>query len=343
MRSVVVFMLCLAIAGAVVAPIPDAGAQPGTVVVYSALDSTVTTEVLKAFEAASGLKTQALTLAAAGTLATRIIAERDRPQADIFLGGSIDFHAPLAKQGLLAPYLSPRLSEAKLAKQYYDPTGLWYVWYIGALAIMYNRDRFAADVASHGVQPPATWDDLVNPVYRGQLVLPSPITTGGGYIFVAAQIFRFGKDEDRAFAYLKQLAANATFTPAAPAGIALVARGEMIAGMNWGHDITSMAVNQLFPVVVVFPPDTATELGGVSIISGGPNPAGAKQFIDFMLGRTAQDINGKYGLRFPVRADVPSPMGMPQLASLRFVNYDRQWAIDNQARIRDRWQREIGK
>lgn len=343
MRRLVVFILCLVIVGTIVETAPDAGAQAGTVVVYSALDSTVTTKILSAFEAASGLKTQALTLAAAGTLATRIIAEQARPQADIFLGGSIDFHAPLAKQGLLLPYLSPRLSDAKLARQFYDPAGLWYVWYIGALAIMYNRDRFAKDVAPKGVQPPATWDDLVNPAYRGQLALPSPITTGGGYIFVAAQIFRFGKDEDRAFAYLKQLAANATFTPAAPTGIPLVARGEMIAGMNWGHDITSMAVNQGFPVAVVFPPDTATELGGVSIINGGPNVAGARQFIDFMLGRTAQDINGKYGLRFPVRADVPSPMGMPLLSSLKFVNYDRQWAIDNQMRVRDRWQREVGK
>ncbi len=342
MRRAVAFILCLAVVGVMLETAPDAGAQAGTVVIYSALDSTVTTQVLKAFEAASGLKTQALTLAAAGTLATRIIAEKARPQADIFLGGSVDFHAPLAKQGLLLPYLSPRLSEAKLVRQYYDPAGYWYVWYIGALAIMYNRNRFAADVAPRGVQPPATWDDLLNPAYRGQLVLPSPITTGGGYIFVAAQIFRLG-NEDRAFAYLKQLAANATFTPAAPAGIALVSRGEMIAGMNWGHDITSMAVNQGFPVAVVFPPDTATELGGVSIIKGGPNLAGAKRFIDFMLGRTAQDINAKYGLRFPVRADVPSPTGMPQLSSMKFVNYDRPWAIDNQRRIQDRWQREIGK
>lgn len=343
MRRAVALLLCLVVVGVTVETAPEANAQAGTVVVYSALDSTVTTQVLKAFEAASGLKTQALTLAAAGTLATRIIAEKARPQADIFLGGSIDFHAPLAKQGLLLPYLSPRLSEANLAKQYYDPAGLWYVWYIGALAIMYNRTRFAADVAPKGVQPPAAWDDLTNPAYRGQLVLPSPITTGGGYIWVAAQIFRFNKDEERAFAFLKQIAANATFTPAAPAGIALVSRGEMIAGMNWGHDITSMAVNQGFPVSVVFPPDTATELGGVSIIKGGPNLAGAKRFIDFMLGRTAQDINAKYGLRFPVRADVPSPAGMPQLSSMKFVRYDRPWAIDNQRRIQDRWQREIGK
>ncbi len=318
------------------------GAQSGKVVIYSALDSTVTTEVLKAFERQSGLKTEALTLAAAGTLATRIRAESARPQADIFLGGSVDFHAPLAKDGLLVPYLSPRLAEAKLAKEFYDPAGSWYGWYIGALGIMYNRTRFEKEVAPTGVKAPANWDDLLNPAYKGQIVLPSPITTGGGFIFMATQIFRLG-NEDRAFAWLKQLAANATFTPTAPAPITLVSRGEALVGMNWGHDIRAMAINQGFPVELVFPPDTATELGAASIIKGGPNPQGAQQFIDFMLGRLPQDINAKFGLRYPTRPDAPVPLGMPALSTLRFVKYDRQWAIDNMMRLRDRWQREIGK
>ncbi|HEV8353246.1 MAG TPA: ABC transporter substrate-binding protein [bacterium] len=314
------------------------GAQANRVVIYSALDSTVTSEVLKAFERASGLRTEALTLAAAGTLSTRIQAERARPQADIFLGGSADFHAPLAKQGLLQAYRSPALSGSGIAREFYDPDGFWYGWYIGALAIMYNRNQ----LAGRGGRAPASWDDLINPAFRGSVVLPSPVTTGGGFIFVATQIFRFG-NEDRAFAYLKQLADNATFTPTAPAGITLVSRGEATVGMNWGHDIRSQAVNQGFPVDIVFPADTATEIGAVSIIKGGPNPDGARRFVDFMLSRTPQDINGKFGLRYPTRPDVPSPLGMPPLSSLRFVRYDRQWAIDNQARLREKWQREIGK
>src|SRR5256886_4674666 len=100
-----------------------AGAQGGKVVVYSALDTPVTNAVLQAFEQTSGLRTEALTLAAAGTLATRIRAEKARPQADIFLGGSIDFHAPLANDGLLDAAISPRLAEAKLARGFDNAGG----------------------------------------------------------------------------------------------------------------------------------------------------------------------------------------------------------------------------
>src|SRR2546428_12576721 len=105
-----------------------AGAQGGTVVVYSALDATVTSEVLKAFERASGLKTEALTLAAAGTLATRLRAEKVWPQAAIFLGRSADFHAPLSREGLLDACASPRLAEAKLAPGFYKADGYRYGW-----------------------------------------------------------------------------------------------------------------------------------------------------------------------------------------------------------------------
>src|SRR2546426_10241034 len=90
-----------------------ASAQGGTVVVYSALDATVTSEVLKAFERASGLKTEALTLAAAGTLATRIRAEKVRPQADIFIGGWADFQSPLARVGHRDAYASWRRTTSK--------------------------------------------------------------------------------------------------------------------------------------------------------------------------------------------------------------------------------------
>lgn len=340
MRRVTVAVTCMLLATLVVGT--GVSAQGGTVVIYSALDASVTSEVLKAFEQFSGLKTEALTLAAAGTLATRIRAEKVRPQADIFMGGSADFHAPLAREGLLEAYKSSRLADAKLAAQFYDPNGYWYGWYIGALAIMYNRDRFEREMAPRGIKPPASWDDLLNPAFRGQVVLPSPVTTGGGFIFMAAQIFRLGS-EDRAFDWLKQLAQNASFTPTAPAGITLVSRGEALVGMNWGHDIRAMAVNQGFPVEIVFPSDTATEIGAVSIIKGGPNPDGARRFVDFMLGRVPQDINAKYGLRYPTRPDAPVPLGMPGLTTLKFVNYNRQWAIDNMQRLRDKWQREIGK
>ncbi|MDR7608026.1 MAG: ABC transporter substrate-binding protein, partial [Armatimonadota bacterium] len=81
----------------------------------------------------------------------------------------------------------------------------------------------------------------------------------------------------------------------------------------------------------------------VSIIRGGPNPEGARAYVDFLMTRTPQDINARYGFRYPVRADVEAPAGAPPFESVKFVRYDREWAIANAERVRERWTREIGR
>ncbi|MDR7544805.1 MAG: ABC transporter substrate-binding protein [Armatimonadota bacterium] len=317
-------------------------AQQPRIVVYSALPDLETTLVNREFTKRTGIPVEALSVAAAGTLAARIRAEKDRPRADIFVGGSADFHVPLAREGLLLAYRSPAAAEAKVSPAYLDPGGFWHGWYLGALAIIVNTDRWDREMAPRRIPKPATWDDLIRPEFRGHFVMPSPITTGGGYIFVAAQIFRLG--EDRAWAYLKALNANASqYTPTAPGTITLLARGEAIVGMMWAHEAIGARLAAQQPLETTVPPDTAFEIGAVSIIKGGPNPEGAKAYVDFLMSRTPQVINASYGFRYPVRADVPVPMGATAFEKLQFVKYDRQWAIDNMTRLRERWQREIGR
>lgn len=335
-------MIVLLLAALVLTGAGTTQAQVSRIVVYSALPDLETTLVHREFTRRTGIAVEALSVAAAGTLAARIVAEKGRPRADIFVGGSADFHVPLARDGLLMAYRSPAAAEARISPAYRDPDGFWHGWYLGALGIIINTDRWEREMVPRRVPKPATWDDLVRPEFRGHFIMPSPITTGGGYIFVAAQIFRLG--EDRAWAYLKTLNANASqYTPTAPGTITLLARGEGVVGMMWAHEGIGARLAAQQPLETLVPPDTAFEIGAVSIIKGGPNPDGARAYVDFLMSRTPQDINAKYGFRYPVRGDVPVPMGATEFEKLKFVKYDRQWAIDNMARVRERWTREIGR
>ncbi len=321
---------------------PPAGAQARRIVVYSALPDLETSLINRQFTQRTGIGVEALSIAAAGTLAARIRAEKDRPRADVFVGGSADFHAPLAREGLLAQYRSPVATEARVSPAFIDRDGYWHGWYLGILSIIVNTERWDREMAPRRVPKPTTWDDLLRPEFRGQFIMPSPVTTGAGYIFVAAQIFRLG--EERAWAYLRELSRNAAhFTPTAPATITLLERGEAIVAMMWAHEAIAARQLRFQPLEVVVPPDTAFEIGAVSILRGGPNPEGARAYVDFLMTRTPQDINARYGFRYPVRADVQPPAGAPPFESVRFVRYDREWAIENQARVRERWSREIGR
>jgi iron(III) transport system substrate-binding protein len=320
---------------------PSPAMAQDKIVIYAAEDEKTTAALTKLFTDKTGIGAEVIRVPAAGTLAARIRSEKAAPKADLFIGGSIEFHQPLADEGLILPYHSPVAEEAKMDPVFVSPDGYWHAWFMGTLVIILNPQRFEHDVAAKGVAKPKTWDDLLDPVYRKSLVSGNPASCGGAYIFLAVQIFRAG-GEKQGFDWLKRYDEQIMqYTPTCPAGITLVARGEAIGGMNWQDDATDAMLSKQ-PIEVIFPPETGAELGGVSIIKGGANPEGAKKFVDFLLGKEAQAIKTQMGHTYPVRGDVDPPQGLPPLSAIKLVKYDRRFAIENRARLTKEWEDEIG-
>src|SRR6476620_3350947 len=79
----------------------------GKIVVYAAEDEKTLAALTKMFTEKTGIDTEVIRIPAAGTLVARIRAEKDAPKADVFIGGSVEFHQPLAADGLVVPYDSP--------------------------------------------------------------------------------------------------------------------------------------------------------------------------------------------------------------------------------------------
>jgi iron(III) transport system substrate-binding protein len=321
---------------------PAAAAKPaaGTITVYSALNESTNKSFVEAFEkAVAGVKVEVLPLAAAGELQTRIRTEKAAPRADVFIGGSSEFHDPLAKEGLLETYKSPR-AEA-VGAEFKDPEGRWTGWYLGIFGMVLNKDRWAKEMA--GKPNPTTWDDLLDPALKGKIAFPDPVKTGGGYIFMANQYFRLGKDELKTLDYMKKLNDNiGQYAGTSPLGIELVSQGQFMIGPNWGHDILT-AANRGAPIEFVAPVDTAFEIGAVSIVKGGPNLAGAKAFVDWVLTKEASELNVKLSNRLSVLKDVPPAPGAPTLDKVKLVNYDRAWATDNKDRLLKAWSSAVGR
>ncbi len=328
-----------AVPTAAAAPTTAAAKATGTVSIYSALNQSTNDAFFAAFKAANpGLDVALLPIAAAGQLQTRIIAEKASPKADIFVGGDRSFHQVLSTQGLLEKYVSP--NAAAVPDAFKDPNGFWTGWYVGIFAFVHNTDRFAKEMGS--LKPPATWDDLLDPAWKGKIIMPSPITTGGGYILLATQVFRFNKDEAKAMDFMKKLHANvAQYIDSSPNAIQMVAKGQFVGAPNWAHDILT-SKNQGNPVALDIISDTGNEVGSVSIIKGGPNTAGAKAFVDWMLTKSAGALNVKLSNRDSVLPDVPPAPGAPTLDTVKMVNYDGAWAASNQQRLVKLWQTTVG-
>lgn len=307
------------------------------VVVYAALDEKTTGDLAAAFKEATGYAAEiALQIEQAGTVSARIKTEAANPRADVFIGGNSNFHTDLAEGGFLQRYTSPVVKEAGIDPKLMDPDGYWTGWYLGALCLLYNEKLYNEKIKPLGLPAPTTWDDILNPAYKGQVIASNPATTGGAYLMMAAQIFRLG-GEQAGFDYIRRLHPNvAQYTKGANGSIPLVAQGEAIVGFAWGHDTLKQKAQGGLPITVVFPKDTGFEIGAASILKGAPNIEAAKKFIDFLLGPKAGAINAKNGYRYPVRAGVELPPGVPAFEGLKLAPWDLKQAAANV----DKWKKE---
>lgn len=306
-----------------------------TLNVYSALDEPTSDRFLAAFNAAHpGVNAVVLLVAAARELETRIAAERASPKADVLLGGSSAHHGRLGGWGLLERYRSPNAKDVDAT--YLDSDGRWAGWYTDVLGFVSNDERLASEL---GGKPPATWDDLLDPAWGRKLVLPDPVRADAGYVFIATQLFRFGRDEGKTMDYLKRLHANvAQYVPATPGALTLVAQARAVGAPSWVHDILS-AKRAGARVGLSVPAGTSVEVGAVGIIRGARNLDGAKALVDWALTREAGALIVGLSGRGSTRADVAPAAGAPRLSGVTLVAYDGAVAADDRDRILALWRR----
>ena len=188
------------------------------IVIYAAEDEKTTGGLTKLFTEKTGIDTEVIRMPAAGTLATRIRAEKAAPKADVFIGGSIEFHQPLATEGLVVPYDSPVVKEAKINPVFVSPENYWHGWFMGTLVIILNPAALREGNRVEGRRQTQDMGRSAQPrLRRRTLASGTPASCGGAYIFMAVQIFRNG-GEEQGFDWLKRYDKQvAQYTPTCPA------------------------------------------------------------------------------------------------------------------------------
>lgn len=300
--------------------------------VYSVVNQEESQLFADLFQQETGVKVSFLR-AATGDLINRVIAEKDAPKADVLLGGPSSLHIAAADKGALAVYRSP--VAAKLPAYARDPAGHWTGFYVTALGIGVNEERFKQ---KFGTSPlPKTWDDLANPKFKGEIVVTDPAASSTAYLFVQTQLQRLGWDSG--WSYLERLVPLVgQFPSSGGAPPQLVGTGEYSLGVAYIHALATYQ-KKGFPVRIIVPPQTAGEVGVVSIIAGGPNPDNAKRFVDFILSPKAQAAFVKISLTAPVNPDVALPEGAVSVKSIDLIDYDAKKAGDQRDEVLARWQK----
>jgi iron(III) transport system substrate-binding protein len=283
-----------------------------------------------------------MSLRGSGEALAQLIAERENPKTDVWFGGTGDPHLQAAEQGLTLEYKSPALAQLhgwaqQQAKQSgYKTVGI----YSGPLGFGYNTEL----LAKKKMPVPKTWAELLNPVYKGEIQVANPASSGTAYTMIATLVQLMG--EDKAFDFLKKLHANVNaYTRSGTAPIKAVARGETMVSISFVHDGVTEALAG-FPVKTATPCEgTGYEIGSMSIVKGARNLANAKKFYDWALTPAAQKLEADARqFQVPSNKATPVPPEAPKFADMKLIDYDqaKYGKSAERKRLIARWDNEVG-
>ena len=232
--------------------------------------------------------------AGGGPLLNKIITEAQggKNSWDVVVGRGEMFPTLMSKK-LLAPYRSPELK--MIEDDLVDKTGYWTAYNLQTWVLGYNTNSVRKE------DVPKTYDDLLNPKWKGQKI---SIDTEG-YGWLQGLMGAWGRE--KTLAYFKKLAAQ---DPAAKRGNTL--RVQVAAAGEYPLIVTLAALihrlsSKGAPIDWVALEPAVVRINPVMLSANAPNPNAAKLFLDYVLSKEAQEVLASLG-DIPVRKDVnPDP------------------------------------
>lgn len=281
-------------------------AQTQSLVVYNAVSPKVMTAFVEAFQKQNpGVKVDVIS-GGSGELLTRLQAEKSNPRADVLVGPDIDvFDAAI---DLFEGYKSKE--DAAFPRTAVGPDNKYYGFSTNFQAFIVNTKMMPLDKA------PQTWMDLAKPEFKGKIVMANPAQSGSAYSQMQQVLQLYGWDA------MDKIIGTGTFVTSSKLAYQNVAKGEVPVGLTSEFNILA-SKGEGFPVDFVYPKDGTALINDASgIIKGGPNPANARKFMDFINSKEAHQMIVDIDKRRSARSDMAPPPGLPDAKSLKTFAYD---------------------
>lgn len=277
------------------------------IIVYVSCRDEVGKAFLELFKEKTGCTYEYLKMTTPEALA-RIKAEREHPRADIFIGGTCDAHILAKEDGLTEKYISKNYEA--VASPYKDPDGYWTGIGSSVLSIVINKERWEKEFASRGIALPASYEDLLQPVFRGEIIVSDPNTSGTAYTMLAYLEQTRGEEDAAAFVQaLKKNVGEFTLNGYTPAQ--KTAAGEYLIGVNFLND--QLCVRESgFDLYTVIPENCGWTMDAVSKIKKGPDQEVGQYFIDFCTEKEIQEQVSRISFSMPIRKDADSQQNLTQ-------------------------------
>ena len=313
---------------------PSAFAQKTELLVYTALETDQLKAYTESFQKTNPNIDLKFVRDSTGVITAKVLAEKANPQADVIMGVAASSMEIFKAEGMLAPYapvgfatLNRKFSDAA------DPPS-WVGMDVFAAVVCYNT----VEGAKKNIPKPETWADLIKPVYKGQITMPNPASSGTGYFDVTAWLQTLG--EAGGWKYMDALHENiAQYTHSGSKPCRQSGAGEFVVGISFdfrGNDVKAKGA----PVELVFPKEgLGWDIEASGIVKATKKMDAAKKLLDWTA---TQEANQAYAKNFAI---VAHPAVKPALAHIpadlesRLIKNDFAFAAKNRDKILTEWQK----
>jgi iron(III) transport system substrate-binding protein len=263
-----------------------------------------------------------------GPTMARVEAERANPQGDVLWGVFNDYLTAAAKKGLLEPYAAKESDS--IPGRFKHPENMWQGVTLLTVAYAVNQKR----MAELKLPAPKTWSDLLDPKYKGHIVMSNPSTSGTAYLLLASHVTRLG--EDKAFQYYQALDKNLSqVTKSGGAPGRMAASGETPIGVALAYEV-EVAKKQGAPIDVIHPTDgVAWTFEGNALLKGAKNPQNARRFLDWAVSKSAMGSYAQWRETGITREDVPAKGA--KITDMNLIKLDFVKAAEEKDRLVKKW------
>ena len=311
-------------------------AHAGELLVYSSTDADNLKYYMDNFQKDNPDITVKVVRESTGTMAAKMMAEKDNPQADVLFEMAATVALNMEEQGMFHPYTPKGMD--KIDPRYVDKEGEvnWVGNYGWAGCICWNK----IEAEKLGLPKPTKWSDLTNPVYKGLISMPNPNSSGTGFLDVSSWIQIMG--EEKAWKYMDDLHKNVgVYTHSGSKPCKQAGSGEFPIGISWpGRAIKIIKAGA--PMEMIIPEEgIGWEMQVVAIMKGTKNLEDSKRLIDWTLGNGMKLFGERQSIIADTSKITPDPV-LPDFfkeVNAKLIDNKFAWAAANKTRIVAEWKK----
>ena len=311
-------------------------AHAGELLVYSSTDADNLKYYMDNFQKDNPDITVKVVRESTGTMAAKMMAEKDNPQADVLFEMAATVALNMEEQGMFHPYTPKGMD--KIDPRYVDKEGEvnWVGNYGWAGCICWNK----IEAEKLGLPKPTKWSDLTNPVYKGLISMPNPNSSGTGFLDVSSWIQIMG--EEKAWKYMDDLHKNVgVYTHSGSKPCKQAGSGEFPVGISWpGRAIKIIKAGA--PMEMIIPEEgIGWEMQVVAIMKGTKNLEDSKRLIDWTLGNGMKLFGERQSIIADTSKITPDPV-LPDFfkeVNAKLIDNKFAWAAANKTRIVAEWKK----